>query len=60
MSAKKIVQDIYEESKLYIDSLSDEKKEFFLKLIEELHHDFVLTEEGAMIMAVELAKKGEE
>lgn len=60
MSTEKVVQDIYEESKLYIDSLSDEEREFFLKRIEELRHDFVLTEEGAMIMAVELAKKGEE
>jgi hypothetical protein len=60
MSTEKVVQDIYEESKLYIVPLSDEEREFFLKRIEELRHDFVLTEEGAMIMAVELAKKGEE
>ncbi|DBA34745.1 TPA_asm: hypothetical protein vir520_00020 [Caudoviricetes sp. vir520] len=57
---EKLVQDMYEESRRYIDALSDEERAIFLQRIEELRHEYVLTEEGAIIMAAELAKKGEE
>ena len=52
------IADYLTEAQDFINNLSNEDKAKILERVDELRDLFVITEEGATIMAVELAKKG--